>query len=106
LIVDVNSVLGLVCHVVVGDIADILEVYVISIFRVGEFLCIYSIVLKIARGSGGKGDVGAMPMPLGTVNWESCADGLLRVKECIKNSLAMDVLKRSPIAMLTKQNIT
>jgi hypothetical protein len=50
--VDVNSVLGLLRHVVMGDIADVLEVHAPSSSRVevcrlvGWLLCIYSIVFE------------------------------------------------------------
>jgi hypothetical protein len=68
--VDVNSVLGLVHRVVVGDDASISDVYVISIFTVEvcELVscCVYiAFVLKLTRGRGGRGDIDALPMPLG-----------------------------------------
>jgi hypothetical protein len=42
-------------------------------------------------------------MPVGTVDWERCADGPLRVQQVIKLPSATDTLEQSPIQGFIRQ---
>jgi hypothetical protein len=76
--VNIDSVLGLLHHVNVGDVADVSEVYTTSIFRVEvckvcEFLCIRKILFFGKKKGVVKVGIGASCWPIGTLDRESCS---------------------------------
>jgi hypothetical protein len=66
--------------VVVGDFASVSEVHVASIFGVEVcrwvYCCVYTCIavcFEKKLQNGGIVGIGALPRPVGTVDWESCA---------------------------------
>jgi hypothetical protein len=62
------------------------------------YIYINSLVFRRSCRKGVREGIGASSRPVGTVNWESCADGPFKDHGTApKNPSAIDVLKQSPI---------
>jgi hypothetical protein len=97
IITDVDSILVLLHHEAVGNVANVSEVHASSIIRVKccrlVSFCVYVAFCSLKNnrkiGGGDRVVIGALSGPVGRVDWEHCADGPFMGQEVYQNPISM-----------------